>query len=97
MNRCRTALKSVADYVTANSDIYVSWGLVLPTPEERLVHKSAIEAVAREISTLADGPITEAARASFMRCMDRLHALGFYPQGILVSEVAQAFQQALNP
>lgn len=94
MDECKNALRAVAAYVAQNSSAFASSGRMLPA--QQLEHRSAIEAFGRDVGALADGPIDSSARGAFQRYLSGLHALGFHPKGSLVSEVAQAFHQALD-
>lgn len=87
-----SALKAIAAYVQRHSSLFVRDGAKLWSPEQSAKQQQRIEAVAAEISALADlaakGTTTY---DQFEPLLGELHKLGFFPETSLVSAVARAF------
>ena len=86
------ALRSVADYVRRHSTMFVRNGPQMPTPSEAQQQQQRIEALADKINSLArTAEIGEATYQQFEAILRELHKESFFPDGALVSAVANAF------
>ena len=85
------ALNALADYVAANSGMFVTKSPKMLPPAEAAQRKRRIEALGEEFRSLADKARDGTAEyPEFEAVLGALHAVGFFPEGRLVSDVAQA-------
>ncbi|MGC1586957.1 MAG: hypothetical protein WA791_14885 [Rhodomicrobium sp.] len=86
------ALKAVAEYVLRHSDVFVTDGPRMLSPEQRQRQQQRIEAVAGKIDDLASpAERSDVAYEQFEALLGELHRLGFFPETSLVSAVAHSF------
>lgn len=84
-----TAMGAVASYTRRNKSFFAINGRASPSPPERAERERRIEALADGLDALAKD---EAANlGQFEGILHDLHKLGFFPDGELVSAVAQGF------
>jgi hypothetical protein len=84
-----TALKAVAEYTRGMSMFFVQRGPKLFNPEEKTNHEKLIIELADRIDSLAIAD--NASYEQFDKILRQLHTLGFFPDHLLVSDVARAF------
>jgi transcriptional regulator with XRE-family HTH domain len=85
------ALKAVADYTRKHSSIFVVDGPNLLDRAEKTRRKKKIETVADRIDELAAAASEgRATYQEFESLLAELHAVGFYPEMSLISDVAHA-------
>jgi hypothetical protein len=85
------ALNALADYVVANSGMFVTRGPGMLPPAEKEQRKKRIAKLGEELRALADKARDGAAEyTEYETLLGALHAVGFFPEGRLVSDVAQA-------
>jgi hypothetical protein len=86
-----SALAALAGYVRANSAMLVRTSPQMPAPAGATQRRQRIEALADELEELAgkarDGLVRY---PEFENVLGALHAIGFFPDGALVSDVARA-------
>ena len=87
----RTALRKIAEHVTANCDGFVTSGLALPSPSERDEIRGKILDLAVEIDRLA-GDRERITHAEVEEPFAQLRGLGLSPPTHLVSAVAHAIE-----
>jgi hypothetical protein len=86
------ALKAVAEYVLRHSEVFVTDGPRMLSPEQRQQRQQQIEAIARKIDDLAiPAERGEVSYEKFESALGELHRLGFFPATSLVSAVAHSF------
>ncbi len=89
------ALRAVAAFTRAHSTISAWHTAAMPSSEEMAARQSAIEALANQISNLAQlsetAPVTY---RDFEAILGQLHELGFHPANDLVSAVAFALDRS---
>ena len=97
--RCAAALRAIAEYSRRNASFFVTSIPRLLDPATRAHHVGRITELAGEIDALADAVEGGAAVGyrQFEAILGELHTAGFWPEGSLVSEVAYAFQAAVEP
>ncbi len=84
-------LKAVAQYTRQHSSAFVTDGPRRLTPDQRAGRQQKIEALADKLDELADEAANgKASYAQFENILNKLHALGFYPEISLISAVAKA-------
>jgi hypothetical protein len=84
-------LKAVAQYTRQHSSAFVTDGPRRLTPDQRAQRQQKIEALADRLDELAEAAGNgKASYAQFDDVLNKLNALGFFPQLSLVSEVAKA-------
>lgn len=81
-------LRVIADYTRVFSDIFVTNGPALPTPEEEAKRRAEIEGLAAKIDALADAALRDGRFTGFNAILDRLHKCGFFPDDQLVKALA---------
>jgi hypothetical protein len=84
-----TALKAVAEYTRRMSMFFVQTGSKSFNQEQKADHEMRINDLADKIDSLANAGITS--YQQFNEILRQLHALGFFPDTALVSDVARAF------
>jgi hypothetical protein len=85
------ALRALADYTRQHSSIFVVDGPRLLDRSEKARRQKAIESVADRIDALATTATEGRAKyQEFETLLDELHAVGFYPEMSLISDVARA-------
>lgn len=85
------ALKAVAQYTRQHSLAFVTDGPRMLSPEQKARRKQNIESLADKLDELADmAGNGKATYAQFENFLNKLNALGFFPQLSLISEVAKA-------
>jgi Fic family protein len=89
------ALNAVARWILAHADQAVWNGPEMPGPEEVRIRTERIEAIGREIEDLGRDPDAPPTYANFEARLQALQDLGSYPDGRLVSAVAQAIHRGL--
>jgi hypothetical protein len=95
IEQCVSALNELAQYVRTNAGIFVTTGPKMLTPQETSARKQKIEELANQIKTLAikvpDGTVNYEAVEAILK---KLRELGFFPDNLLVSNLARAFERA---
>jgi len=87
-----TALKAVAEYTRRNAKIFVTDGPALLSPAAREERIRQISDIAARLDALGDAALTATANyGAFEGLLDQLHKAGFWPENMLVSDVAHAF------
>lgn len=87
-----TALKAVAEYTRRNAKIFVTDGPALLSPQARDERIRRISDIAAGLDALGDAVLTSVVRyGEFEALLDALHKAGFWPENMLVSDVAHAF------
>ena len=85
------ALRAVADYTRQHSAAFVTDGPRRLTPDQRAGRQQKIEALAAKLDELADAAGGgKVSYGDFENVLQKLHALGFYPEISLISAVAKA-------
>ncbi len=84
-----TAMSAVASYTRRNKSFFATNGRALLHPPERAERERHIEALADRLDALAAD--AAAGVGQFESVLQDLHKVGFYPDGELVSAVAQGF------
>ena len=85
------ALKAVAQYTRQHSSAFVTDGPRRLTPDQRAGRQQKIEALADKLDELADAAANgKASYVEFESILNKLHALGFFPEISLISAVAKA-------
>jgi hypothetical protein len=84
-----TAMRAVASYTRRNKSFFATNGRPLLSPPERAERERYIEALADRFDALAAD--AAAGVGHFESVLQDLHKVGFYPDGELVSAVAQGF------
>lgn len=86
-----SALAALAGYVRTNSALFVRTGAQMLAPTEATQRRQRIEALADELAELADTAREGLVQyPEFESVLAALHAVGFFPDGELVSGVAHA-------
>ena len=84
-------LKAVAQYTRQHSSGFVTDGPRRLTPDQRAQRQQKIEALADKLDELAAAAGNgKASYAQFESILNKLHALGFFPEISLISAVAKA-------
>jgi hypothetical protein len=84
-----TALKAVAEYTRRMSMFFVQNGPRSLNSDERSMQEQHIVSLANRIESLA--LVENSSYPEFEDILRQLHALGFFPENSLVSDVARAF------
>ena len=85
------ALNAVAQYTRQHSLAFVTDGPRMLAPDQKVRRKQNIESLADKIDELADAAAGgKATYTQFEAILNKLHALGFYPEISLISAVAKA-------
>jgi hypothetical protein len=85
------ALKAVAQYTRKHSSAFVTDGPRRLTADQRAGRQQKIEALADKLDELAGAAGSgKASYAEFENILNKLHALGFYPEISLISAVAKS-------
>jgi hypothetical protein len=85
------ALRAVAVYTRENASAFVTDGARRLTPEQRVGRQQKIEALADKLDELADAAGNgKVSYEDFEAVLQKLQALGFYPEISLISAVATA-------
>ena len=85
------ALRAVAQYTLQHSSAFVTDGPRRLTPEQRAGRQQKIEALADKLDELAEAAGNgKVSYADFEAVLQKLQALGFYPEISLISAVAKA-------
>ena len=75
------ALKAVAEYVLRHSDVFVTDGPRMLSPEQKQRQQQRIEAIAKKIGELAvPAERSEVSYEQFETLLGELHKLGFFPK-----------------
>ncbi len=85
----KCALKAVAEYTRGTSMFFVQDGPKSSDPRDTAQHENRIVALADKIGSLASAEDPD--YLEFEAILRQLHALGFFPDASLVSDVARAF------
>lgn len=89
------ALAALADYVRASSGMLARTGAHMTSPAEAAQRRQRVEALADDLTALSkkarDGLVKY---PDFEAVLGALHSLGFFPEGRLVSDVAEALVRA---
>jgi hypothetical protein len=84
------ALRAVAQYTRQNSSAF-SYGPRMLTPDQKSRRRQNIEALADKLDELAHAAVDgKASYVEFESILNKLHALGFFPEISLISAVAKA-------
>jgi hypothetical protein len=95
IERCVSALKELAQQIRTDSWAFVRHGPKMLSPPESHARQQEIVALASEIETLAaEVPQRTLAFSRVTEILPKLHKLGFFPNGLLVENVARAFVSA---
>ena len=95
IERYASALKELAEEIKAHSSAFVRHGPQVLSSAETHSRQEQILAVASEIEKLATGvPKCTTSLPRVTTLLPRLHRLGFFPDGLLVENVARAFVSA---
>ncbi len=86
-----SALKELAQEVRRNSWAFVRQGPAMLSPSVTALRDQKIKELAKEIDRLGDKvPHRKVTYGEVKRVLDRLHELGFFPDQLLISNVARA-------
>jgi phosphoglycolate phosphatase-like HAD superfamily hydrolase len=92
---CVSALKELAQQVRADSWAFVRYGPKMLSPAETQARQQEIAALAAEIEKLAaEMPKQSVPFPRVTEILSKLHKLGFFPNGLLIENVARAFVSA---
>lgn len=95
MEQCVSALNELAQYVRRNAGIFVTSGPKMLTPQETNARRQKIEELANQITKLAikvpDGTVKYEAIETILK---KLRELGFFPDDLLVFNLARVFGTA---
>jgi len=95
LEQCVSALNELAQYIRNNSRFFVTSGPKMLTPEEANIRKQKIEELAEEIHKLATHvPQRTVNYRAVEGLLKKLTELGFFPDNLLVSNLARAFVRA---
>jgi len=89
------AIEAVARWVIAHADKTAWDGSQMPSPEQQQARIEQIQMVGRELEELARTASAPLAYADFESWLQKLHELGFFPDGRLISAVVLTIQQGL--
>jgi hypothetical protein len=95
IEQSRSALKDLAKYVKQNAELFVRDGPKMPSPQEAAKRKQKIEELGNQLEELAAAiPQGMVKYETVDAVLARLRALGFFPDNLLVSNLARAFMRA---
>lgn len=95
IEQCVSALKELASDIRANSAFFVRNGPKILTPSETATRQQRIEELAAEFEKLTDRVRQHSVTYEQVDAiLKNLHNFGFYPNALLVSNLARAFVNA---
>jgi translation initiation factor 2B subunit (eIF-2B alpha/beta/delta family) len=95
--QCVSALRELAEHIRTNSAFFVQNGPKILTPSETATQQQRIEALAEELDKLAVTVPQRSPSVTYQQLdeiLRKLRDLGFYPNDLLVSNLARAFVKA---
>ena len=95
LEQCVSAVNELAQNIRTNSRFFVTSGPKMLTPEERDIRQHKIEELAEGMDKLATQvPQGTVSYRAVEELLQKLRELGFFPDNLLVSNLARAFVRA---